>query len=64
MNSLQSMYHKHPNLVMWAVLSVGMVIILLLAARDVGFTTAQWLALVVATVGLAGLCAWIIGWED
>ena len=64
MNTLQSMYHKHPNLVMWAVLSVGMVIILLLAARDVGFTTAQWLALVVATVGLAGVCAWIIGWES
>ena len=49
---------------MWAVLSIGMVIILLLAARDVGFTAPQWLALVVATVGLAGLCAWIIGWED
>ena len=64
MNTLQSMYHKHPNLVMWAVLSIGMVIILLLAARYVGFTTTQWLALVAATVGLAGLCAWIIGWED
>ena len=33
MNSLQSMYHRHPNLTMWAVLSIGMVIILLLAAR-------------------------------
>lgn len=64
MNSLQNVYHRHPNLVMWAALSVGMVIILLLAARDVGFTTAQWLALMVATVGLAGLCAWIIGWES
>lgn len=64
MNAIQNMYHRHPNLSMWAVLSIGMVIILLLAARDVGFTAPQWLALVVATVGLAGLCAWIIGWED
>jgi hypothetical protein len=41
-----------------------MVVIVLLAARDVGFNTGQWLALIVATVGLAGLCAWIIGWES
>lgn len=64
MNALQSLYHKHPNLLMWAVLSLGMVIILLLAARNVGFSALQWLALVIATVGLAGLCAWIVGWEN
>lgn len=64
MNALQSLYHKHPNLLMWAVLSLGMVIILLLAARNVGFSALQWLVLVIATVGLAGLCTWIVSWEN
>ena len=64
MKALQNLYNTHPNLVSWAVLAVGMVIILVLAARDVGFEPVQWLALIIATVLLAGLCAWIIGWED
>ena len=64
MNRLQTLYDRHPSLTMWAALAVGMVIILLVAARSVGFTAPQWAALIVATVALAGLCAWIIGWED
>jgi hypothetical protein len=40
-----------------------MVIILLWAARDVGLLVGQWLALIVVTILLAGLCVWIIGWE-
>jgi hypothetical protein len=47
----------------WAVLAVGMVVILYFSARHVGFEPTQWVALVGATVGLAGLCAWIINWE-
>jgi len=54
---------EHPNLVMWLVLSVGMVIMVLYAGKDVGFQPAQTLALVLATIGLAGLCVWIINWE-
>ena len=49
---------------MWAALAVGMVAILVIAARSVGFTAGQWAALIAATVALAGLCAWIISWED
>lgn len=64
MKTLSELYQKHPNLVSWAVLAVGMVIVLLLAARQVGFTASQWAALIAATVALAGLCAWIIGWES
>jgi hypothetical protein len=41
-----------------------MVIILIWAARDVGFLPGQWAALIVATILLAGLCVWIIGWDD
>jgi len=41
-----------------------MVIILLWSAKDVGLLPTQLIALVVATILLAGLCVWIIGWED
>ena len=41
-----------------------MVIILIIAARDVGLLWNQWLFLILATIGLAGLCVWIIGWES
>jgi len=55
---------RHPQLTAWGVLASGMVVILLWSARNVGLQTAQMLALVIATVLLAGLCVWIIGWED
>jgi hypothetical protein len=45
------------------VLALGMVIMLLWAAKDVGLVATQMIALVVATILLAGLCVWIIGWE-
>jgi hypothetical protein len=54
---------RHPRLMMWAVLAVGMVIILLWAAKDVGLMAGQWAALIVATILLAGLCVWIISWN-
>lgn len=54
---------RHPNLSTWALLSLGMLVILAWSARDVGLNPRQWAALAMATVGLAGLCAWIIGWE-
>jgi len=57
-------YNRHPKLVAWIVLAIGMVIMLLWSAKDVGLLPQQTVALVVATIGLAGLCVWIIGWED
>lgn len=54
----------HPRLAAWIVLSVGMVAMLVYEARDVGLEPSQWIALVVATVLVAGLCIWIISWED
>ena len=64
MERLKNMWNEHPNLVSWVVLSVGMLIILFWSARHVAFTPSQWVALVVATILLAGLSVWIIGWED
>lgn len=63
MDSLKRFWNEHPALSNWAVLAIGMVIILIFSARHVGFETGQWAALIVATVGLAGLCAWILNWE-
>jgi hypothetical protein len=55
---------RHPRLAMWAVLAVGMVLILVWSAWDVGLLPGQWAAMIGAVILLAGLCAWIIGWED
>ena len=54
---------RHPRLTAWAALAVGMVAILIWSAKDVGLETLQWVALIIATILLAGLCVWIIGWD-
>ena len=53
-----------PRLTAWIVLSVGCIALLVIEARDVGLTTGNWIALIVATVLVAGLCIWIVSWED
>jgi hypothetical protein len=58
------MWRAHPNLLSWLALGLGMVVIVVIAARDVGFKPTQWAALIAATIILAGLCVWIISWED
>ena len=64
MSFVRSFLNEHPRLTAWFVLAVGMVAILVWSARDVGLLPHQWAALIVATIGLAGLCVWIIGWEE
>ena len=54
----------HPRLAAWIVLSLGMIILLVLEARDVGLLPLQWVALLIACVLVAGACVWIISWED
>lgn len=54
----------HPRLAAWIVLSVGMIILLVITARDVGLLPGQWIALITACVLVAGACIWIISWED
>jgi hypothetical protein len=63
MVAIREFVSKHPRLVSWFVLALGMVIMLLWAAKDVGLLPGQMVALVIATILLAGLCVWIIGWE-
>lgn len=64
MSSVKNFLSTHPRLLAWFVLAIGMVAILAWAAKDVGLLPGQWAALIVSTILLAGLCIWIIGWED
>ncbi len=64
MTVLKKFSDQHPRLAAWIALAIGMVIILLWSAKDVGLLPTQLAALVVATILLAGLCIWIIGWEE
>lgn len=63
MDALRRFWTDHPVLSNWLILAVGMVIILYFSARHIAFLPTQWAALIGVTVGLAGLCAWIINWE-
>jgi hypothetical protein len=53
----------HPRIAAWIVLSVGMIVLLVIEAREVGLLPTQWLALIVACILVAGACVWIISWE-
>lgn len=54
---------NHPLVIAWAVLAIGMVAMLVYAAKDVGLLPSQMAALIVTTIILAGACVWIISWE-
>ena len=64
MESIKQWVRKHPNLTAWFVLALGMVILLLIEARDVGLETSQWFWLIVVTILVAGAAIWIISWGD
>ncbi len=64
MEKVKQLVGQHPQLTSWIVLAIGMVAILVWSARDVGLLAGQWAALIIATVAVAGLAIWIIGWED
>ena len=64
MSAMTQWVKTHPRLTAWIVLAIGMNARVICEARTVGLLLGQWLALVVATTLVAGLCVWIIGWED
>ena len=64
MSTIREFIGRHPQLTAWVVLAIGMVVILLWSAKDVGLLPTQMFALAVATILVAGLCIWIISWED
>ncbi|MBF8281675.1 MAG: hypothetical protein A2W37_08135 [Chloroflexi bacterium RBG_16_63_12] len=64
MNRALDWIKSHPRLTAWIVLALGMNAIVVYEARNVGLQAGQWVALVAATTLVAGLCVWIIGWDD
>lgn len=64
MEKIKQFVNDHPQWTSWIVLAIGMVAILVWSARDVGLLPGQWAALIIATILVAGLAVWIIGWED
>lgn len=64
MEKIKQFVRAHPQWTSWIVLSIGMVAILVWSVRDVGLLAGQMIALIVATIAVAGLAVWIIGWED
>jgi K+ transporter len=64
MDKIKQFVNEHPQWTSWIVLAIGMVAILVWSARDVGLLAGQWAALIIATILVAGLAVWIIGWED
>lgn len=64
MEMIKKTVSSHPNLSAWFVLALGMVLILVYEARDVGLQGSQWFWLIVITILVAGACIWIISWGD
>lgn len=64
MEKIKTWINMHPGLFAWIILAIGMDIILLFSARDVGLEAQQWFWLLVITTLVAGACIWIISWGD
>ena len=64
MSNVMTWIKAHPRLTAWIVLALGMDGLVAFEARSVGLLAGQWIALLIATTLVAGLCVWIIGWED
>jgi hypothetical protein len=63
MASLIEWTRRHPSVLAWLALSLAMVAVLVWEARDQNLMPNAWIALVVATVLVAGACVWIVNWE-
>jgi len=63
-NSLLNLMERYPRLLAWGVLSAGIIALLVYEARDVDLTVTNWIALIVASIVVSGLCIWIVSWED
>lgn len=64
MTTLKNWIMQHPNLSAWFVLALGMNILLVIEARDVGLVGSQWFWLLFITTLVAGACIWIISWGE
>ena len=61
--SVRAFLSQYPCCVSWVILSGGMTVLTLWAAQDRGLSAGQLAWLIVACVGLAGVCAWVLDLE-
>ena len=54
---------QHPRLAAWIALAIGMVIVLIIAARDVGLLWNQWLFLKMLEKGIAYKKTGVVNWD-
>jgi hypothetical protein len=59
-----NIFDTYPRISAWVILSAGIIILLLIEARDVGLTVGNWIALIIVSIIVAGLSIWIVSWED
>ena len=64
MEKVKNIITSHPYLSAWVVLALGMVLILVYEAQNVGLEGSQWFWLITITILVAGACIWIISWGD
>ena len=64
MEKIKNVVMNHPYLSAWVVLALGMVLILMYEAQNVGLKGSQWFWLITITILVAGACIWIISWGD
>ena len=64
LGSVLNVVDTYPRISAWIVLSAGIVGLLVYEARDVGLSAGNWAALIIASIIVAGLCIWIVSWED
>lgn len=63
LRTFKDFFGHHPQVSAFAALALAMVLVVMLASKDVGLEAGQRFTLAASTVLLAGLCVWIINWE-
>lgn len=61
---MKAFLERHPDLSTWGFLSLAFLAALAWSAREVDLAARQWATLTGASVLTAGLCAWILSWEQ
>lgn len=61
---MKAFLERHPDLGTWGFLSLAFLAALAWSAREVDLAARQWTTLAAASVVTAGLCAWILSWEQ
>lgn len=64
LRTFRDFFGHHPQISAFAGLALAMVVVVMLASKDVGLEPGQRFTLAASTVLLAGLCVWIINWDD